>query len=315
MIDIVVLYCDDNDPKWKESFNYYKNLEITTGQANIKNRQAFGDERYRDWEVFKYWFRGVEINCSWFNKIFLVVANEDQVPKWLNTTNPKLRIVYHDEFIPKELLPTFNATTIELYLSYIKDLSDVYVFCNDDFYFINKTPSTYFFRDNKLVYGTNEMIFHYFNRELEKGTDGTFYKGLNNCRLLQKTLANDNKAYGFSHLPMPHSTPFEKQILTFNSQIFINAQISSRFRHKTNYASYVFDCLYRALNDYIQDDIYKNSKYVTLKSTVNFNEYANCDMVCFNDTEQLDDFEKTKRRLITFFENKFPNKSSFEKDI
>ena len=104
MLDIVVLYCNDNDTKWKEQYNYYKQEEISTNKANIANRQSFGEERYRDWGAFKYWFRGVDNNCNWLNKIFLVVSDESQIPDWLDTTNSKLRIVYHKEFIPEELL-------------------------------------------------------------------------------------------------------------------------------------------------------------------------------------------------------------------
>ena len=57
---------------------------------------------------------------------------------------------------------------------------------------------------------------------------------------------------------------------------------------------------------------YENSAYVTLKSDINFQNYANKDMVCFNDTQDLDDFKITQRKLIEFLESKFPNKSSYE---
>ena len=37
-------------------------------------------------------------------------------------------------------------------------------------------------------------------------------------------------------------------------------------------------------------------------------------MVCFNDTEQLDNFDITKLKLLKFLDNMFPNKSTFEKE-
>ena len=64
----------------------------------------------------------------------------------------------------------------------------------------------------------------------------------------------------------------------------------------------------------INDKLYSNSKYVTVDSKTNFSQYKNCDMVCFNDTACVDDFEACRGNLIEFLENQFPDKSSFEKD-
>ena len=36
-------------------------------------------------------------------------------------------------------------------------------------------------------------------------------------------------------------------------------------------------------------------------------------MVCFNDTDKVDDFRKTKKKLLFFLRKQFPKKSSFEK--
>ena len=47
----------------------------------------------------------------------------------------------------------------------------------------------------------------------------------------------------------------------------------------------------------------------------NFYDHEKCKMICFNDTEQLsnEDFNEVKNRMLEFFEDKFSNKSSFEK--
>lgn len=309
MIDIVVTYCNDKDIEWKEKCKYYLKQENTT------DRQATGEERYRDWDCFKYWFRGVEKNCEWVNKIFLIVANPSQLPKWLDTSNPKLRVVYHDEFIPKELLPTFNAITIELFINRIKDLSDTYIYCNDDFYFLNKVPSDMFFTSDEIPkYKDTATPLTKYREELLKGSDGTFYAILNNNMDFQlKVSGNKARSYGIDHLPMAHKKEFEKAVMDSYYTEFVNSHKASKFRHKSNLSLQVFTNLYRDLGNYEKYDLYYNSAYVTLKSDINFNEYYNCDMVCFNDTEQLDDYEKTKAKLIAFFEEKFPSKSSFER--
>ena len=53
--------------------------------------------------------------------------------------------------------------------------------------------------------------------------------------------------------------------------------------------------------------------YIILKTSVNFRWCSSLDIVCFNDTEQLDDFSTVKRQLDKLFQKRFPNKSSFEK--
>ena len=80
------------------------------------------------------------------------------------------------------------------------------------------------------------------------------------------------------------------------------------------YRLYMYSDLLKICNKAILEDPYKNSAYCTLKSNTNFEEYKDKDMVCFNDTEQLDDYDVTKERFIEFLNKKFPKKSSYEKE-
>ena len=123
MIDLVITYLDDND-SWREKYNYWKQYEIENGIIEASSKQAFGKERTRNWNFLKYWFRSIEKNLPWINKLFFIVQDKDHIPDWLNTDYEKLRVVYHDEYIPKELLPTFNSLTIVMYINLIKDLSN-----------------------------------------------------------------------------------------------------------------------------------------------------------------------------------------------
>lgn len=314
MIDIVVTYLNERDEKWRKDFTYWKNKEIQDGKAKADNRQAFGVERTREWDCFKYWFRGIENNCPWVNKVFLIVQNENHVPKWLDINNPKLRVVYHEEYIPKELLPTFNAMTIGLYVSNIKDLSDNYILCDDDYYFLNPIKQERFFRDNIPVHLNNKWPFMYYSGDCLKGTDKVFYHILNNDLEFEQRFMKEKVKYGFYHLPEAKCKSFEQDILTKCHEEILNHQITSKFRNKSNLCSYMYSDLLKICNKAIIDNPYYNCSYCTLKSTVDFNDYKDKDIVCFNDTEQLDDYDKTKKKLIDFLDNKFPNKSKFEKE-
>lgn len=309
MIDIVVPFYNDSDEKWKKVLYEYMEKE------GSNDKQVVGEERYRDWGCFKYFFRGIEKNCKWVNKVFLIVASESQIPEWLDRNNPKLRIVLHEEYIPKELLPTFETCTIEFFISRIPDLSDNYVYCNDDFFFLNEVGEHMFFIDNIPVYRSHKVPLEKFGDDYLSGSDGTFYSILNNGMNFQEEI-NGDKAnwYAIDHLPVAHKKNFEKEIIDKYYDRFINAFKGSRFRSKDKYSNHLFVCLYKDIMPYYKFD-YTKSYYLTVRKDTNFEDHKNCKMVCFNDTEQLsqDDFEEVKNRMIAFFENKFPNKCSFEK--
>src|SRR5699024_7559051 len=111
-IDFVITWVDDSDSDWLNAKNSYVENEVKDSR----------DIRYRDWDTLHFLFRGIEKFTPWVNKVFLVTWGH--LPKWLNLNHPKLRVVKHEEFIPKKYLPTFNSHTIELNLHRIKDLSE-----------------------------------------------------------------------------------------------------------------------------------------------------------------------------------------------
>lgn len=310
MVDIVVTYLNERDEKWQEDFKYWKDKEIAEGIQTPDNRQAFGEERTREWDIFKYWFRGIEANCPWVNKVFVIVQNERHIPKWLNTDNPKLRVVFHSDYIPQELLPTFNAMTICMYVSNIHDLSEKYIMFDDDYYVLNPVLETRFFRFNRPVHPNNVVNYQYYGTD---GTDGVFFETLNNNLRFEERFSKKVK-YGFYHLPETRLKSVEQKILKDYGEEIKNHNLPSKFRNKNNLCPYMFNDLLKILQKAVTGNPYENSCYCNLDSKVDFNYYWDKAMVCFNDTERLDDYEKTKEKLIEFLEKKFPNKCSFEKE-
>jgi len=110
-IDFIVTWVDSNDPAWIESYNYFR-----------PNKPIVDRGRFRDWNLFKFWFRAVEKYAPWVNKVFLVTNGK--FPDWINPNCKKLVLVKHSDYIPEEKLPTFNSNTIELYFNRIKGLSE-----------------------------------------------------------------------------------------------------------------------------------------------------------------------------------------------
>ena len=135
-IDFVLLWVDGNDPAWRAKKARYSPVEAST--ANV------GDERYRDWGLLRYWFRGVEKFAPWVRKVFFVT--DDQWPDWLNFNAPKLVRVRHSDFMPPECLPTFCSRAIEVSLVHLADLSEQFVLFNDDMFLCNQVYPEDFFR-------------------------------------------------------------------------------------------------------------------------------------------------------------------------
>ena len=313
MVDIVVTYLNERDEQWQKDYNYWKDKEIKDGIADKNNRQAFGKERAREWDAFKYWFRGIEKNCEWVNKIFLIVQNERHIPEWLDTNNPKLRIVYHEEYIPKDLLPTFNAMTIGMYIANIKDLSENYIISDDDFYVLNEIKKDRFYKYGKPVHPRNRIGYGYYEGEALTGSDNVFYYILNNNLKFEERFMKQNVKYGFYHLPAARKKSFEKEILDKYKEEIKQHNLPSKFRNKNNLCNYMFDDLLKICGKAWAGNPYHHCAYCTLKSNVDFDAYWNKDIVCFNDTEQLDDYKLTKEKLIDFLDRKLPDKSTFER--
>ena len=137
MIDFVIAWVDGNDSDWlKEKAKYEPNIDKSTDNT---------DARYRDWDNLRYWFRAVEKYAPWVRKIHFLTWGH--IPSWLDTNNPKLHIVNHKDYIPKEYLPTFNSHTIELNMHRIKGLSEQFVYFNDDMFLTKNVSEDDFFKN------------------------------------------------------------------------------------------------------------------------------------------------------------------------
>ena len=133
-IDFVIPWVDGGDPAWRERKAAFTGEQLTDDR----------DERYRDWDVLRFWFRAAERVAPWVNRIWFICGQEP--PDWLNKANPKIRIVRHEEYIPKEYLPTFSSHTIELNLHRIPELSEQFVYFNDDMFLLRPLSPSFFFR-------------------------------------------------------------------------------------------------------------------------------------------------------------------------
>jgi len=142
-IDIVYTWVNGSDPIWNK-----KRSEATKLVGNIIP-DANNNARFMDNHELKYSLRSIHQYAPWVNNIFIVTDN--QIPDWLNLSHPKIKIVDHtDIFYDKSCLPTFSARGIESQIHHIKELSEYFIYFNDDMFLGNSCTPDYFYTKNGL---------------------------------------------------------------------------------------------------------------------------------------------------------------------
>lgn len=294
-VDIIVPYVNNQDPIWQAEYNKYKN------SAGLK-----GNERFRDLHLFKYFFRSIEKNCPWCRYVFLVLSGSSQIPEWLNVNHPKLKIIYHADYIPKEFLPTFNSNVIEMFYSNIEELSDNFILCNDDFFFMKNVS---FFENNKPKLSRKIQCNCLWR--CAPGGDHCFVDTINNNnKLISKFTGKRPFTYQHFHVPTAHNKTFHKFIWSkFENELY-NSLKDSRFRTSKNYTQWLFEDFAKISDKFsVNSNIYNNVNVFTMKDTYfNVNKY---DLICFNDDINFNN--KSVMNFIKAMEKTFPNESSFEK--
>jgi hypothetical protein len=330
-IDFIMPWCNQNDEKWKEEKKKYK-------PSTINNENSDGAIRYRDWENLQYWFRSIEKNANWVNKIYLVVY--DEVPKWLNIENPKLKIVKHKDYMPSKYLPTYNSSTIEMNIHRIEELEENFVFFNDDMFLINKVEKEDFFRNDLpveffresmlwsdsiinrydfLAFNNMSLINKYINKK--DAYKKNFFKYVNYKYSLKDNLANIYMStfrkfgkFEDLHIPVALKKSTLAKLWQLEPEAFDRASMN-KYRDITDFNQYVIKYWQLASGEfYPKKRNFGKIFSVSSDNTEKLKEYdkKNYKTICFNDYDSDIDFENSKKTLNEYLEKKFPNKSSFE---
>jgi len=342
-IDFVLPWVDSSDPEWQNSRNRCQPGGNNSDDAN-------SEARFRDMDTLRYALRSIEKNCPWYNHIYLIT--EGHIPKWLNINHEKITLVTHKElFLDPSHLPVFNSSAIEMNLVNLNNLSEKFVYMNDDFIIFNPVEKRRFFRENKPV----DFFCHHFLPRgklfaLIKGKD-TWIDSLNNIlKLLNKkifpihiensslfhhTYSFSEKAnnylfkYFFQKLiwikHWHHPQPLLKHTLTdvytaFSDEMMACSQ--NRFRSSNDLTQYIYrywQLIHGTFYPYKHHDgLVANLDSLPVLHHMIEQLLATdnkINFVCFNDSVKLsdDEYQSVKQRLSEFLENHFPDKASFEK--
>jgi Stealth protein CR2, conserved region 2/Stealth protein CR3, conserved region 3/Stealth protein CR1, conserved region 1 len=214
-IDIVYTWVNGNDTHWNS-----KRIENTKLHQNLLP-EANSNARFMDNDELKFSLRSIYQYAPWINNIFIVTDN--QIPDWLNLSHPKIKIVDHkDIFYDKSCLPTFSARGIESQIHHIKELSEHFIYFNDDMFLGNYCTPDHFFTKNGLPHiFVSEIIpipskksFDISKRTARKRND--HQHAIVNTRKLIKAKFNKSVYYNIRH----GAKPLVKSILFDLENIF-----------------------------------------------------------------------------------------------
>lgn len=328
-IDFVITWVDGNDPAWRaEKAKYLPDKDMDNT-----------DIRYRDMELLKYWFRGVEKYAPWVRKIHFITWGH--LPEWLKLNHPKLHIVRHEDYIPSEYLPTFNSNVLEIYMHKIDGLSDNFVYFNDDFFLIDSVKESHFFKEGKPcdmlafqpvvanphnpvmshLYMNNSLVLcNYFNkRENVKKYPGNYFKpGYPPMYFFYNLLELVFPLYtGFYtvHGPSPYcKSTFEE--LWDKEKEALEKMSPNRFRSTTDLTPYLFREWQKLTNNFVPTNLHKDFKYFNIlrDNTKLIKTIANHKkkIICINDADLGEDFERAKTQVQNAFETILSEVSTFE---
>ena len=291
-MDAVITYVNGLDPVWRDEYSRALNVPAL-------------DKRFRDWGTLKYLLRGIETHMPFVRNIHLVVSGPTQVPGW---ASGRLNVVTHRDIIPEEFLPTFNSTTIEMFLHRIPGLDERFIYFNDDMFPVAPCKEEDFFRDGKIVIGFSHHIFA-----------GGMYKRQcrNSDRMARMALGRGSGLFFVrpQHICSPMLRSASEEVFEkMRDEIYSTL---TQVRTMDNLNQYLFlDYLYhqgRAIRERLSGKFFS----IATSSASRIGEYLKSPsrkLVCINDVHLKEEAYMSERRiLLDSFERALPLKSTFEK--
>ena len=277
-IDLVIAYVNNKDTIWRNTYIDY------CDENNCPERlvDIIGN-RFGGFDFLEYHLKLANKNMPWLNKIYLLISNIEQIKG--RCLPPNVEVVLHKDFIWKSFLPTFNSTTIEMFLWNIPNLSEYFIYANDDMIPLKEMKPSDFFKNGKI-----KINWRY--DKFDKNGNTYAYQCNNNCKSLYKEFGL--KYNGIMLRPVHSYTPMIK---SHCEQAFdlIKGDIVPHikaFRTEYQYNQYIYP-------------IYESLKYGTLESDIDFYYTekeidTNHQIVCFNiiTNNRLDEIKERLDKLL-----------------
>ena len=307
-IDLVIPFVNGNDPTWYNEFlKHKKKFNPSYMDGNFKTRYD-GDD------ILLYVFRSVAKYAPWINKIHLLLSGPTQIPDWIDTN--KVHIVYHKNFIHKYALPCFNSSVIEYFVWNVPELSEYFIYGNDDFIFNSVVNPSDFFKEQDNIIKCKNTV-KYGRLKIEALNTAYFSTFVNSAKLA--TIETDIKpCYSGLYLACEHDvkccSKSQQQRLFFKYEQQFKNSVST-FREEYNFNGYFF-VIYDSIRNEPKIESERRYKYCPItKQNMPFIKQILKEG--YYQTLSLNDMNLTtvddKMELKRILDIKFPTKCKYEK--
>lgn len=326
-IDIVLPWVDHSDIEWQDNYKQYADA------SGVGDKRLI---RFRNWDLLRYWFRSIEKFMPWVNRVHFVTSGH--IPRWLNTGNPKLNWVKHSDYIPEKFLPTFSANTIELNIHRIALLSEHFIYFNDDIFVLNSLPEERFFLNGMprdcaimtakpsgggiihMAINDLDVLDSHFDKHTQiKKNAGKWFNLRYGRGLINNILLYPWKEFsGFIDPHLPNSFLKSTFIEVWHeASDTLEETCSMKFRSNNDVNQWLMRYWQLAKGTFAPYNtrIGGLTLDITDKSLPDIAEYIanqSYDIICINDSDRIEVFEKAKIVLQNSFDKILPDKSSFE---
>lgn len=234
-LDVVIAWVDGDDPTLKEKRNHYKANKHLASDAITSTRFASDNEIYYNIaSILKYvpFCRYIYIVTDQQRPLFI-----DDFAKQGICVNNKIRMVDHKDIFAgyEQFLPTFNTRSIETMLCNISELSDYFIYMNDDFFFNQSvTIDDFLDEQNIIIHGQwnrNTLLETKLkSRQLRQKLLGTTIQPRHTmAQMLSAKALAMKRFFKIQHYPHIVDKNILKDYLLHHPQ-FLETQIKYKFR-------------------------------------------------------------------------------------
>eukprot|EP00667_Euglena_gracilis_P022821 EG_transcript_25515 len=134
-VPVVVSWVNVSDPSWQA---------LAKRHGCDVDQYLAGEGDVDPFDSLRYLLRSIATHAPFLSPIILT-TERNQIPSWLNTSRPDVRVVFHDEYVPAA--PVFNSHPFEYRLGHFPEIDvttdghttnsslfgSCFVYMNDDF--------------------------------------------------------------------------------------------------------------------------------------------------------------------------------------
>lgn len=311
-IDLVYTWVNGDDHEWKHRKNHYTK-KISTSESH---ESASSNSRFKHIDELKYSIRSAFMYTNFINKIYIVT--DQQVPPWLSE-NSQVVIIDHKEIFPDtSVLPTFNSHAIETCLHKISDLTNCFLYLNDDFLFGRSVTLDYFFTKN-LYPKINHSNQSFIPDEEPSPYDLPVDSAAKNARNFFLEEYNFWVVRKFKHVACPVNKHYAR---TLEKEMKHHVEKTRAQRFRTYQDISFLTCAYyhymTVLGKYAEGnlkygyvDVNSNIELYRMKTNLVKPTTRRWDVFCLNDVDS-ESGELTKLFAKTVLEDIYPFKTPFE---